>query len=308
MTIGLEDYGNTTKETWRGWWWNQIVAHLPEFHGKRVPAKGSAAMRAVTSKKTVLYLCGPDDFDRECALSRGFLSENVIAVDCDAKAVKGIRKRRGLAVRGRLEDVLLAWPKGWRIDVVSADLCCGLDRPVLRLVNAMVMSEEMCGVPVLAVNLQRGRDAVSNAFRSDAAQGMGRRLAVFAGWPPPPNRAAAFMVSVVELAARSATNKSYLVGDLVEQMNPAFLSYRGTRVLMDSVVTRWPLSIGWMIPKLPAIQRHSARAAVMSQVVNNREVISGKSEQSWNNRVLPALRRRIAALRAVRTMKQKQGA
>jgi len=165
MGTGLDSYDNGTKNTWRGWQWNQIVAHLPEFHARTVPSKGSAAERRVTSTKTVLYLAGPEDLDRAYAIAHGFMAENLIAIDREQTAIDSIRLSGGIGICGSLEATLAAWPANWKIDVLIADFCCGLTKSSIFVALEVIQNPSLANA-VVAFNGMRGRDAISNDFRA----------------------------------------------------------------------------------------------------------------------------------------------
>ena len=67
----MVDYTSKPKEIWRRWVWNRVAEriNLSITGFKRSEAFG-------------LYLVGPDDLDRPVAMEKGFLSLNLIAVEC----------------------------------------------------------------------------------------------------------------------------------------------------------------------------------------------------------------------------------
>lgn len=75
-----EMYDNPTKETWRGWAWNQIAARI-------------------NPGSLVMTLCGQSDADAKCAIKRGF---RVVGVDVNQKGVDAYRKAGHVAVCDKL--------------------------------------------------------------------------------------------------------------------------------------------------------------------------------------------------------------
>lgn len=164
MGTGLNTYDNPTKDSWRGWLWNRIVERLPEFRGA-MPSPGSARMRQVTSQKTVLYLAGPDDGDRPHALKRGFAHENLIALDRCRTVVNKVRGRGVVAINADLCDSVSHWPHDWTLDVIVADFTCGFGKTAESLLQALLSSAAVTDRTVIAINLLRGRDGISNEMR-----------------------------------------------------------------------------------------------------------------------------------------------
>lgn len=143
--VGLADYKNGTKNNWRRWQWNQIAA--------RVRDRRNAV---------VLYLASDQDLDRRVAVSKGFNPNNLIAVDIDQSKVDRLRAAGKLAIHGELASVC-AYFGGERIDVVAADLCCGITKRGAILMDVISHFVPIKPGGVVAVNLLRGRDAYLNA-------------------------------------------------------------------------------------------------------------------------------------------------
>ena len=278
--MGLDSYDNTQKHGWRNWAWNRVVERLPEFIG-RVSfnvKRMSNIDRRVLEAKTVLYLSGPDDFDRQVALRLGFRNENIIAVDTDPGNIAMVRRNGGIGIVGKLDEVIMAWRSDWPVDAVIADLCCGLSLESLMLIRSMLASIAVPQSAVVAVNLQRGRDAASNQFRSevDAASPEGLEK----------HRGRAFAVAMISEsgtpgAARNAECIQLSRSWLAEGM-PVLNSYKSRSVRMDSVVMRMPL-------------RHKVATDCLTEYGQTSLLIGRKP-----GRNVP---KKLAALRAVRTMK-----
>lgn len=115
------------------------------------------------SNAVVLYLAGPQDLDRQEFLRRGYKLQNLIAVERDSSLAHSIRTDGKLCIHLDLEDVVASWKKT-KIHVVLADLCCGLEISVCRMVKTLIKSEAFNDA-VCAFNLLRGRDARSNEIR-----------------------------------------------------------------------------------------------------------------------------------------------
>jgi hypothetical protein len=241
MTTGLDDYRNGRKNNWRGWQWNRIVERLS------VPVEDA----------TVLYLCGPDDVDREKALARGFRNENLIAVDVVEEYIGRIRSTGGLGIRHNLHDLLWAWPQDWPLHVVIADYCAGITRETSRLKNILALGPAISqpGVTtVVCANFQRGRDAWSNPIRDvhkdlfstewtpDELVVVLAKLRAMGVDDPTKNRAFIFTMEYRAALRRWLVDAGWCVRDAAElsrtDLGIAFKTYRSSRVQMDSVVLR----------------------------------------------------------------------
>jgi hypothetical protein len=132
-------YDNGTKQTMRGWTWNRVCDFIPK------------PMRKATN---VVYLSGPHDFDRRKAISNGFVDENILAVDRDKTCVESVRRNGGLAIAADLTEVLLHEPFAEPPGVIIADLVCGFSFATEQLFTVMCCQPNC----VIAMNLQRGRD------------------------------------------------------------------------------------------------------------------------------------------------------
>lgn len=321
--VGLDSYDSGVKKTWRGWLHNRIEDLLMAPH----------------SEATVLYLCGPDDFDREYAIARGFKNHNLIAVDLNEDNVRRVRKNGGLAICHDLTEVVASWPKDWPIDVVIADFCAGLNADTSRFAIALTMAlatagrivdapggevakwfarnrrkrgtsarksedalRRLGGRPanlsqstIIGVNLQRGRDAVSNGYRRWVAEkyagakvrrmhGSGRRMdtskhRALHWW----ELMSAWDVNGPDLADDMDKDTGRALASRVlkwRQLSPpSFNSYRSNRVVMDSAV-------GAMVPHLSRPECPGYNKA-LDQFTSD------------------VARRKISACRAVRTVKMR---
>lgn len=152
MTAPTSGYKFGNKNQWRRWTWNRIVEllHVPQKH-------------AVT-----LYLPGPDDFDREEALRRGFSPLNLIGVDRNARSVEEHRASGRLGIHGDFTALLRGWNESRPAHVVFGDFTSGLQHSYLTdIVGVMFWPHYLHAV--WAFNFMRGRDPSSNWFRDNDA-------------------------------------------------------------------------------------------------------------------------------------------
>jgi hypothetical protein len=275
-----EFYSSDQKTFWRGWVWNRLQERIPTLERRQA---------------TVLYLVGPHDYDREAALKKGFSNQNLIAVDTCRQYVKNVREQKNLAIQGRLQDVLAMWPEDWKIDAVVADFTCGLDQQLIEFQMALISSQAVTlGKTVVAINLQRGRDANSNSLRQDLVKYKRKYknwvkkddgdLAKFIDitWDEK-HRAKQLFVSMFSHCLTSVKEYIADAGAYCKMFhsctNPIFNSYRqsSSQPYMDSVVFT-----------VPPGERDSEDVEIYIDYIK---------------RNLVTVKNRISALRAVRTMK-----
>lgn len=280
-----EFYDSDQKLFWRGWVWNRLQERFSALERRQA---------------TVLYLVGPHDFDREVALKKGFSNQNLIAVDTCKQYVENVRKQKNLAIQGRLQDILVAWPKDWKIDAVVADFTCGLDDQLLQFQGSLVISKP----GHVAVNLQRGRDQASNTLRQDFRnfkQKYKRKIASFGD------------DDLVQRISDSVDSKHRGKQLYILMLNHCMNSVRG--VLDVNATAYCSMFYDITDPKFTSY-RQSPQQPYMDSVVFTmpaafNEMGYEKLEEFWVDWVgynqLPQMRRRIAALRAIRTMKHVSG-
>lgn len=297
---GLDSYDNGPKNTWRGWQWNEIVKHLPEFkwrHGFDV-RKMNNQDRRVCAGKNVLYLRGPEDKDVEHALRRGFREGNLIAVDINEANVRLAKQAGQQAVCGKLQDVISEWGNGDPIDVVVADMCCAFNGGAIEMLYSLLTARCIDNRSVVSVNLQRGRDSVTDTvFKERCDIHRARRW-----W-------LAYALEVIEHNYRAehgslrdmlldengrASEDNPFVKKVLEGFRaatlPEYYSYRASpqKPFMDSVVMSW-IRINLTRPDaIPELPRDGWRSRGTDYLSKRR--IKTK--------------RRIAAMRAVHTMRQ----
>lgn len=158
---GAESYVDPSKDTWRGWKWNAIARAALQFNERLPPSERARRL----SQKTVLYLVGPDDHDRQKALSKGFENHNLIAVDVVQERIDEVRAAGGIGICAPMQQVIRHWPHDWPIDVIDADLCSGFVADVRALMFCMFANPAVHSNAVVSVNLMRGRDEHSNGIR-----------------------------------------------------------------------------------------------------------------------------------------------
>jgi len=132
-------FGN--KAQWRRTVWNEIA--------RRVPDRKNAV---------VLYLAGPENYDKAEAVRRGFDSRNLIAVERNISIATKLRKEGQLCVVGDFGEVLLNWPVQLPISVAFADVQHNCEwEKVQPYYLAYFFGTNVKG-SVLVVNLLRGRE------------------------------------------------------------------------------------------------------------------------------------------------------
>lgn len=217
---GIDDYKFGRKNNWRRSVWNEISS--------RVPNRRDAL---------VIYLAGAQDLDRAVACSKGFRSENLIAVDQDKSVVSHLRSGGKIAIQGNLLHVVACWPQSCPISVLFADLCCGLTDQTARLLECVAGSPGLSTDAVVMMNLQRGRERGSNTHNFMRLESntihRGQRLILWLAiqFSLPLFMEVQGVPSKQEMRALYAT--------LRRDMDPEYFSYRST-VTMDSVVFNKP--------------------------------------------------------------------
>ncbi len=276
---GLESYGSGQKTTWRGWQWNRIVERLPEFasrSGFNVKRMNNQD-RSVCREKTVLYLCGPDDVDYSHAERLGFSRHNMIAVDIEKDNIAKARKGGAIGVAERFESVIYHWPADWHIDVIVADLCGGITRSSMSVVQSAISCQASSECTVVSFNLMRGRDPECNTLREKI--------------PEEKHRGRLLCIKMMTLLFRDQQPSEGVASFMTschEWMQPAFCSYKGSRNVMDSMVCRLPLyACSTFKEKYSTLYRVWREDAMRHRGIN-------ENEQNVKNK--------LKALRAVRTM------
>lgn len=210
------NYLNVDKNRWRVDKWAAIKAFVQPFRRPK--------------DALVLYLAGPDDLDRHVACQLGFRSRNLIAANQDEGICKTIRRAGNPVLCGRFERLLEAIPMDLSLDVIDADMCCGLDLTIAEIIAAITDYSLLKSTPgrmTVSFNLQRGRDASSNQERLERGE---------------------FLREVGLQKHRGLLAYALMHETLFENfkpdprwrpLRPWFSSYRSNRVTMDSVVFAW---------------------------------------------------------------------
>lgn len=289
---GATQYDDAAKDAWRGWKWNTIAAALMNWR-----ELGPAERARQLSTKTVLYLVGPDDHDRKRALARGFANHNLIAVDIVQDRIDEVRAAGGFGIRGSLQQLIMNWPSDWQIDVIDADFCSGLVCDVMNFPWCLNISQAIHPDTVVSINMMRGRDSQSNDIRrfykeisSKLPKGFASRFGVDIE-SATKHRGFNWTIRLIQYFRRMLKNEfsvSHIASILAGEWNPHSNTYRSktSGQVFDSVVHRWAMNEESM--------NHSKLIPFVS------EKLSTKTANS------KGVRQRIAALRAVRTMKLRE--
>ena len=147
VTGATKDYRFGPKNNWRRAVWNEVLRRT-DGREKTHP---------------ILYLAGPQDLDRAVAIDKGVPTQNMIAVDLDQGNVDRVRSAGLPSIRGEILDVLWAWPNDRPVSAVMFDFCSGLTRDVAGVYD--VFMRKPLRNAVVSVNFMRGRDAWSNKTR-----------------------------------------------------------------------------------------------------------------------------------------------
>lgn len=300
---GLENYDNAAKNNWRNWQWNQIISHFPEVqklpHFARKPNSGYAA--SIAEKKSVAYLVGPADIDREIATKKGFASHRLIAIDSDGECVKSARHNGATAIRCTLEGFLSHYDRP--VDVVVADLCHGFTGDEFRLPHVLASSKAIGKDCVIAINMLRGRDSSSNEFRAAVNDGrtaiQDQRIAEVLK-ESGTNRALHFYALLLEFF--SVAGRGYVSDG---RMMPSVYSYKSGTQVFDSLVFSWPLgSRSQEADELAAIHALCNKYSKQGDVpmIPRKRQLGVVAANPPRKSV--GLSRKIAALKAVQTRKR----
>lgn len=161
MSIGLEDYKFQEKEKWRHWVWGNAFERLNPFNS------------------VVLYLAGAQDLDRQVALQYGFQDYNLIAVENDKKSIKELRKKGVNVIEGNIIDVISCWEGKPKIDFVNFDFTNGLNWDKIRLVCPVLLSNIFPSIRCFVFNIMRGRDKFAGDMRKEKAYIFNRQYRKF---------------------------------------------------------------------------------------------------------------------------------
>jgi hypothetical protein len=204
------DYRFGTKAQWRRTAWNRIVERLIVHPRDAV----------------VLYLAGEQDLDREVALRKGFRANNLIAVERDSRVVSVLRANGVLTISGNIVEIVRAWPRERKVNVIFADLCDDIrstNGPLLGgLINAAFAGA------VIAVNFMRGRSKQAGDLVKLNTATFGEEMK---------HRGFAFSALYAEILRRWCGFNDDDIKAAAPLINPHMLSYKSSAgMLFDSVV------------------------------------------------------------------------
>jgi hypothetical protein len=154
----VKDYNFTEKNLWRRCIWEVIAEQeraVSPRHWKR---------------SFIVYMPSYPNYDIEEAVRSGFRVENMLGVDKDPEVCSRNRSEGVTMVEGDLLCVLAGLARRNTLpDVVVADFCSPFNEYVARFIDFLMYLQWLQSREIsTAINLLRGRDAVSNAFREGA--------------------------------------------------------------------------------------------------------------------------------------------
>lgn len=233
MTRGsTHEYKFGQKNNWRRWQWNDVL--------RRTAGR--------EKYEPILYLAGPNDLDRAVAISKGVPSLNLIAIDKKRTTIQSIRDEGNTAICGDVIDVLTTWPKTTPVCAIVLDFCRGFQKidDLKRLANLTVAHPPLKKA-VVAINMQRGKDAESNDLRAMIGQFISRQMPgvdpkhrgmIFAVWYALFNitRCAALVDGFKGTAQWTPEQTVAAWQCLFQQFEPKMFTYRSGGLFLDSVV------------------------------------------------------------------------
>ena len=151
-TGSTRSYRFGQKNNWRRSVWNEV---LRRTNGRE-------------KTEPILYLAGPQDIDREIAVSKGVPLQNLIAIDKSRDNIQRIRERGLPALDVDVFSVLESWPDNRPVAAIMLDLCGGFTMQVADVYD--VLERKPLRNAVVMLNLLRGRDSWSNRIREFIAE------------------------------------------------------------------------------------------------------------------------------------------
>ncbi len=252
----------------------------------------------------VLYLPGEMDLDRKVLCEKGFISDNLIAIEANKKTCAILRKKRTLVIEGALSDVLANWPDNWKIGAVIADYQSGIEKEQMYLVWALMHRRIWADSCCISVNLQRGREkhklaknfcaGVTQALLETDWEQYGQYAqSIQMMMPHPKSRAYAFfgylvfhfarIVALVDPSRPLDFDGAYFL--LRKLTNPCYpLPYQNPResrkgVWMDSIIFSWPHDLRRSDPDPTIFDRDIQRSISAIRATRTRR-IRGKAPYS----------------------------
>lgn len=282
------EYWNSKKNHWRRTIWNEILSRT-DGREKTQP---------------ILYLAGPNDYDRIVATDKGVPGQNLIAIDRDKQNVARVRSSRRPALHATARDVLWNWPAARPVAAVFLDFCGGLTRENLNVLPFFFRDPFACST--IAINFLRGRDAFSNDIRNMVKL-----------WNPDFGflREAGF--SDADTAHRGYQfvifHSFYLVSDILKKasLNPSFV--KSVMQAADKDLDEWfkGVVLGLWGVMCPRFYSYRSGSLVFDSIVFDSPAKPGGPYErdeliSTDYPTDQGVSRRIAAMLAVRTMRMAQ--
>lgn len=216
----------------------------------------------------VLYLAGEQDLDRPIALSKGFSSHNLIAVEREPDILELLRSRGVLTVFGELEPVIGSWPESVGISCVFGDFMCGLTVGVENCAMAATASPAVLKNAQLVFNMLRGRER-DNQWTW--AERIAREAGMNSNGPHCMHRGKQLVATFLVESATALTKKetpsieelAVALDKIYAIFKPTFSSYPSGPQWFDSVAMRKPFA-GGARPEEPNIKIKAQIAAVLA--------------------------------------------
>lgn len=263
------DFGR--KRAWRKWEWNRIE----ELYYKDTPKKRKR-------DAVILYLVGPNDFDRKIAIQKGFSNNNIIAVDCCNDNIESVRRSKNLGIIGKLNDVIRAWGGREKIDIIVADFCCDFNKSIFAFIQDLVDLPCFNYNTVVSVNLSRGMPGSKSEMVFNDIEFMKRKTGSHRG------------KMIIALYAK-----------LVNNYKLRFAALCGNEDIKDRTLIDFKKSVLHLYDHLLSrsffytYKSRSERMWMDSVVFQNTWCFSYQEKTSDKN-----IKRSVAAVKAVRTMKK----
>jgi len=211
-----KNYKFGQKNNWRRQAWNELTCRILKYK------KPSAAI--------ILYLAGQQDLDRKIAIDHGFHPDNLIIIERNKDNIKTLRQQAKIVIQGDLIDILAAWkPDGLPIDIIYADLCCGIEPRTIAIYRAIANKPCFWGANVL-INFQRGRDA-----RFTSSKEKGEIDLIF----PEIGKHRGKLYLAYSIFVYSGGNRAILTAEIPRHY-PCYLSYQSGSLCMDSIIFKIP--------------------------------------------------------------------
>lgn len=244
--LGTDSYTFEDKNRWRVIVWHKLVARLKRLEKHVTPESA-----------LVLYLSGEKDHDRRIAERKGFKSENLISVEIDKDRTSNLRKNGVNVINANILDIPYAWRHKAQPDIVYLDLCSNASLSILEKILSFITGPASKAGTIFMVNLQRGREQDQNVrtfleideeltsrFVSKYSNGFGIKhrglhlLAYIADSLGGGRNGSAIsgMKTKMIRGGESFDVGFSSVEPLLDMMRPELLSYKGKRVIMDTLI------------------------------------------------------------------------